>query len=154
MVNKPLTRSGMAPMLNPHLRRNYLSRLALANETEQSAYKSVNLVVRALCPVKGVKSFAIHQVRIVSLSETGAVLQARNIHILTDHFYLCLGDFEIFLTCARVKQQEESLFVRFSKKEESDFIRALTQITFPLTTLQKLRGQSTRAIEARIQRPS
>jgi hypothetical protein len=140
-------------MLESHTHRNYLSRLAFAGETAEPVYQKVNLVAQALCPVNGVRSFATHQVRIVSISETGAVLQARNIQSLTNHFYLCLGKFEIFLTCARVKRQDDSLFVRFSKKEEGEFIRALAQITFPMATLQKLHGHSPRAIEVRIQQP-
>jgi len=138
-------------MLNSQVARNYLSRLAFVGDNTEPAYQRVNLVVRALCPVKGVKSFAVHQVRIVSISEAGAVLQGRAIESLTDHFYLCLGKFEIFLTCARVKQQEGSLFVRFAKREESEFIRALTRISFPMTTLQTLRGHSPRAVEMRIE---
>lgn len=140
-------------MLNSHTHRNYLSRLAFAGDSAEPAFSRVNLVARALCPVKGVKSFAAHQVRIVSISETAAVLQARSLEPLSDHFYLCLGKFEIFITCARLRQQEGSLFVRFSKPEETDFIRALAGITFPMTTLQKLRGHSVRAIEARIRQP-
>lgn len=138
-------------MLHSRPHRNYLSRLAFADDTAEPVYEKVNLVARALCPVNGVRSFATHQVRIVSINETGAILQARNIQSLTSHFYLCLGKFEIFLTCARVKRQDESLFVRFSKKEDGEFIRALAQITFPMTTLQRLHGHSPRAIEMRIQ---
>ncbi len=137
-------------MLEPNVHRNYLSRLAFTNDTAEPRFQKVNLVARALCPVKGVKSFATHQVRIVSISETGAVLQARNIQSLSDHFYLCLGKFEIVLTCACVKRQEDSVFVRFSKPEDAGFIRALALIDFPLTTLQTLRGQTSRTIEARI----
>jgi|GEM_PF-1060862 len=140
-------------MLGSSTHRNYLSRLAFAGDHPEPVFTRVNLVARALCPVKGVKSFAVHQVRIVSISETAAVLQARNIEQLTDHFYLCLGKFEIFLTCARMRTQEGSLFVRFSKPEETGFIRALAEITFPMTTLEKLRGHSVRAIEARIRQP-
>jgi hypothetical protein len=140
-------------MLNSNTHRNYLSRLAFAGDSPEPAYHRVNLVARALCPVKGVKSFTARQVRIVSISETGAILQARGIEQLTAHFYLCLGTSEIFITCAQIRQQEGSVFVRFSKPEESAFIRALAGITFPMTTLQTLRGQSARAIEARIRRP-
>ncbi|QRM44584.1 hypothetical protein [Rhizobium sp. BG4] len=140
-------------MLSSSTHRNYLSRLAFAGDNPEPVFTRVNLVARALCPVKGVKSFAAHQVRIVSISEAAAVLQARNIELLTDHFYLCLGKFEIFLTCARVRAQEGSLFVRFSKPEETSFIRALSEITFPMTTLEKLRGHSVRVIEARIRQP-
>lgn len=140
-------------MLEADVHRNYLSRLAFADDAAEARYHAVNLLARALCPVKGVRSFATYQVRIVSISETGAVLQARNITSLTDHFYLCLGQFEILLTCTRVKRQEGSLFVRFSKPEESGFIHALALIDFPLTTLQRLRGQSSRRIEMRITQP-
>ena len=139
-------------MLDSQAHRNYLSRLAFADDAAQPTYHKVNLVARALCPTTTVKSFDIHQVRIAYISETAAVLQGHNIQTLTDHFYLCLGKAEIFLTCACVKRQEGSLVVRFSKSEESDFIRALAQISFPMATLQKLRGQSSRVIEARIQR--
>ena len=140
-------------MLETHVHRNYLSRLAFTGDAAEARYQTVNLLARVLCPINGVKSFATFQVRIVSISETGAVLQARNITSLTDHFYLCLGQFEIVLTCTRTKRQEGSLFVRFLKPEESSFIRALAMIDFPLTTLQRLRGHSSRGIQMRITQP-
>ncbi|MDM9629819.1 hypothetical protein QTL95_28465 [Rhizobium sp. S152] len=137
-------------MLTDHIHRNYLSRIAFEDQTLEPVYRKVNLVARALCPVRGVKSFTVHQVRIVSICETGAVLQARNVLALPDHFYLCLGKFEIFLTCGQTKRQDGSLFVRFSRREDRLFIRDLAEITFPMTTLQQLRGTASRAIEARI----
>ena len=137
-------------MLTDTVRRNYLSRLAFSNDDREQPYHKTNLVVRALCPIKGMRSFAVHKVRIVSINEAGAIVQARDIAILPEHFYLCLGKSEIFLTCSRVSKGDGSLFVRFSKPESSAFIQALTRISFPLTTLEQLRGNVAQAIETRI----
>jgi hypothetical protein len=139
-------------MMEQQSRRNYLSRLYPGQDEEEYRYRKVNLVARALFPARGVKSFATLQVRIVSLSEEAAVLQSNNLKYLPEHFYLCLGQFEIFLTCARRKVENGSMFVNFSKREDASFIEALSLITFPLDTIQQLQGKCSRAIEARIDR--
>ena len=137
-------------MLQPQVSRNYLSRLAFGAEAPEQGYNKVNLLARALCPTKGVKSFEIQQVRVLHIDENGAVLQAQSVQSLTDHFYLCLGQFEILITCACRKRNDSTLVVRFSKREETAFIRALTRIDVPITTMQRLSGQSSQAIETRI----
>ncbi len=153
VVKKSLTWAERSfTMLEKRGNRNYLSRLYFDQHSEDYQYRRVNLVARAIYPARGVKSFATLQVRVVSLSETGAILQASNIKLLPDHFYLCLGKFEIFLTCAKVKDENGSMFVSFSRKEETSFIEALSLIAFPLDTLQQLQGNCSRAIEARIDR--
>lgn len=141
-------------MLDQPAHRNYLSRLAFSDSAPAQKYHKVNLVARALYPDGGVKKFASMQVRIVSINETGAIVQARDIGVLPDHFYLCLGKREIFLTCSKKRQQDASAFVMFSKPEATAFIMALKKLDFPLATLQELKGRSSAVIEARIYNPA
>lgn len=129
--------------------RHYLAQLYRANE-EPKPLRKVNLVVRALFPAPGLKTLYSMQVRVVSINETGAVLQARTLDYLPDHFYLCLGEKEIVMTCAKASVNNGSMTVSFALDEESDFIEALTHISFPLSTLAKLHGACAPVVARRI----
>ncbi len=130
--------------------RHYLAELYSGNEAGR--YRKVNLVARALFPAPGLKSLHSMQVRIVQISEKGAVLHSRAISYLPDHFYLCLGAREILITCGRKLFVNGSAVVTFARDEKTAFIDALSQITFPLTTLRKLAGGCPLIIEERITR--
>ena len=119
--------------------RHYLAALYPEKEAGKH-YREVNLVARALFPAPGLKSLHSMQVRIVRISENGAVLHSRAIDYLPDHFYLCLGAREILITCARKLLANGNAVVGFSRDEKPAFIDALAQITFPLMTLKKLAG--------------
>jgi hypothetical protein len=47
-----------------------------------------------------------------------------------------------------------SMVIAFSKREDSAFIEALKRISFPLSTLRRLKGQGSPVIDARIDRRS
>lgn len=138
-------------MTQSHKARHYLAAL-YPNDNTPKQYRKVNLVARALFPAPGLKSLYSLQVRIVSISETGAILQSRAIDYLPDHFYLCFGEREILITCAKKSLLNGSVVASFAKAEAPGFIDALTRITFPLVTLKKLGGICPPAIAARITR--
>ncbi|MCV3737385.1 hypothetical protein OCK02_14310 [Rhizobium sp. TRM96647] len=139
-------------MLQSPKARHYLADLYPGNETATNERK-VNLVARALFPAPGLKSLHSIQVRIVRISESGALLESRAIDYLPDHFYLCFGAREILITCARKSLVKGSAAVSFARNEKPAFIDALARITFPLATLKKLGGICPLAIEERITRP-
>lgn len=130
-------------------RSTYLSRLYMPPHEEDYRYRNVNLVVRIVFPAKAIKSLTVLQARIVKLSEFGAVIQSSNLRKIPDHFYICVGNFEIFLTCAQLRANKDNLVVRFSKVEESSFIDALSLIPFPLDTMHKLKGKYGKTIAVR-----
>jgi len=138
-------------MLSNH-KRHYLAEFYGGYDDKHARFRKTNLVARALYPKAGVKSFASLQVRIVGLHERGAILQSSAIEFLPEHFYLCLGDGEIFITCARKSVDRADMFVSFSQAEDTGFIEALTKIAVPLSTLRRMRGQSPLPVEARIVR--
>ncbi|MDH4414460.1 MAG: hypothetical protein QE484_14205 [Rhizobium sp.] len=131
-------------------RRHYLAQFYGANDNPHAVYRKANLVVRAIYPRAGVKSYCSLQVRIVGLHERGAILQSSAIEFLPDHFYLCLGEEEIFLTCAKKSVLKTDMFVSFARQESPELIESLTQLHFPLATLRRLAGRCGSAIEARI----
>ncbi|MGF0540273.1 hypothetical protein ACQQ2Q_19940 [Agrobacterium sp. ES01] len=139
-------------MTSTQKQRHYLAQFYEGVDGSDATHRKANLVARAVFPVAGVKSFQAAQVRIVGLSDGGAVLHSSMLEYLPEHFYLCLGEREIFITCARRKVENGEMTVTFSNREDPAFIDALCQITFPLSTLKRLRGESVRAIEARIVR--
>ncbi|WP_454850541.1 hypothetical protein [Rhizobium binxianense] len=139
-------------MLESPRQRHYLAQFYSGSDDAPSQYSKVNLVVRALYPARGMKSLHGLQVRIVSINEGGAILQSNNINYLPDHFYLSLGMQEIVLTCAKIRMDNTSMVVAFSKREDSAFIEALKRISFPLSTLRRLKGQGSLVIDARIDR--
>jgi hypothetical protein len=61
---------------------------------------------------------------------------------------------EIVLTCAKIRMDNTSMVIAFSKREDSAFIEALKRISFPLSTLRRLKGQGSPVIDARIDRRS
>lgn len=138
-------------MLQSSRPRHYLAQFYPGNEVPE-AYRTVNLVARAAYPAPGMKALHSLQVRIVRLNEGGAVLQSRALDYLPDHFYLCLGEKEIVLTCAKKSIERGSMVVNFSKREERTFIDALARINFPLTTLKRLRDACSPEIDRRINR--
>jgi hypothetical protein len=133
-------------------RRHYLAEFYDANDNPHARYRKANLVVRAIYPRAGVKSYCSLQVRIVGLHEQGAILQSTAIDFLPDHFYLCLGEEEIFLTCAKKSVLKTDMFVTFARPESAELVESLTQMSFPLGTLRRLRGCCSPVIEARITR--
>jgi hypothetical protein len=132
--------------------RNYLSQYYAGIDRQEAPFRKVNLVARAVYSTAGVKTFSVMQVRIVGLSDTGAIIQSSMLDYLSDHFYLCLGDREIFITCAKRNAVNGDMVVAFAQREKPDFIAALARITFPLTTLKRLRGACGPVIEGRITR--
>jgi hypothetical protein len=135
--------------------RHYLAQFYGANDNPQVGpqirLRKANLVARAVYPTAaGVKSFASIQVRIVGLHENGATIQSSAIDFLPDHFYLCLGENEIFFTCAKLNVLKAEMVVSFSKPEDTFFIEALAKIGLPLATLKRMRGLCPPVIQARM----
>lgn len=134
-------------------RRHYLAEFYGANDNPHARYGKANLVARAIYPrAAGVKSFCSLQVRIVGLHEGGAIVQSSAIEFLPDHFYLCLGDQEIFFTCAKKTVVKADMFVTFAQPESLELVEALRRLSFPLATLQTMKGRCEAVIEARINR--
>lgn len=108
-----------------------------------------NLLVRAVY-CSGLKNVSTMQVRIVKLSTGGALLHGYLLHYLPEQFYLCLGEREIFITCAKRHLQDEKMAVVFAQPESAAFVQALARIRQPLSTLKTLRGASAPVIESRV----
>ncbi|MCY1668041.1 hypothetical protein [Rhizobium sp. SL86] len=153
MANNSLTYDFRAfTMANPQKTRHYLSQYYAPAPQEEAQFRKVNLVARAVYPVAGLKTFATMQVRIVGITDKGALLQSSMIEHLSDHFYLCLGEREIFITCAKRNIHDGGMVVGFSERESPAFVDALARIPFPLSTLKRMRGACAPAIEQRITR--
>lgn len=112
-------------------------------------FRETNLLVRAIYS-SGMKNFSTMQVRIVKLSTGGALLHGHLLEYLPEQFYLCLGEREIFITCAKRHLQDEKMAVVFAEPESTGLVEALARIRQPLSTLKQLRGASAPVIEARI----
>ena len=130
--------------------RHFLAQFYGDNDNPGARYRKCNLVTRAIYPTAGIRSFAGLLVRIVGINESGAILQSTGITLLPEHFYICLGAGEIFLTCARKRLSETEMFVSFSRAEEEEFIDALCNIGFPLSPLTKMSSDCAPEIENRI----
>lgn len=113
-------------------------------------YRETNLLVRAVYSSKGMKNFSTMQVRIVKLSTEGALLHGHLMEFLPEQFYLCLGEKEIFITCAKRQLKDNKMAVVFAQPESPGFVQALVRVRTPLSTLKRLRGECAPAIEARI----
>lgn len=137
-------------MLNQQKGRHYLAQFYGANNGPVGQPRKCNLVARALYPKAGVKSFASLQVRIVSIHEEGALIQSSMIAFLPDHFYICLGEGEIFLTCAKKDVVQAEMLVSFRSSLDTPFVEALARINSPLITLKRMSGYVPAAIESRI----
>lgn len=129
---------------------HYLSQFYIANDNSTSGMRKVDLMARAIFPTVGMRSFATTQIRIVGVNENGAVLQSGTNIPLPDHFYVALGENEIFLTCARDGSDGEQISVTFSGKEDARFIDALAAIQNPLQTLLRLGDHCHAAIRSRL----
>lgn len=139
-------------MLQQQKGRHYLAQFYGANDNPRDRPHKCNLVARALYPKAGVKSFCSLQVRIVGVNENGAIIQSSAIEFLPDHFYICLGEGEIFLTCAKRNMMKAEMAVSFAQPVDAAFVEALSRITFPLSTLKRMTGLCHPAVEARIVR--
>jgi hypothetical protein len=137
-------------MLNQQKSRHYLAQFYGTNNVPVGRPRQCNLVARALYPKAGVKSFASLQVRIVSIHEEGALIQSSMIAFLPDHFYICLGEGEIFLTCAKKDVVQAEMLVSFTTPLDTPFVDALTRVNHPLSTLKRMSGRFPSAIESRI----
>lgn len=129
-------------MLENSKPRHYLAQFYGANDNPKVRYRKTNIVARAVYPNGGVKSFSSLQVRIVGISETGALIQAGAVEFLPDHFYLCLGNNEVFFTCAKRNVMKDKMVVSFAQPEDTFFINALTKGGLPLTTLKRMRAST------------
>jgi hypothetical protein len=130
--------------------RHYLAQFYGANDNPQIRIRKANLVARAVYPTAGMKSFASIQVRIVGLHENGAIIQSSAIDFLPEHFYLCLGENEIFFTCAKKNVLKAEMVLSFSQPEDTFFIETLAKIGLPLATLKRMRGLCPPVIQARM----
>lgn len=137
-------------MTNTPKHRNYLAQFYGANDNPQIRQRKANLVARAIYPQVGMKSFASVQIRIVALHERGAIIQSKALEFLPEHFYICLGEGEIFFTCARKNLFKGEMVVSFSQAEDPFFIEALAKIRLPLATLGRLRDSCPPVIQARM----
>jgi hypothetical protein len=137
-------------MLQNGKSRHYLAQFYGANDNPDIRIRRCNLVARAVYPSAGMKSFASLQVRIVGLHENGAIIQSSAIGFLPDHFYLCLGENEIFFTCARKSVDRAEMVLSFSQPEDTFFIETLAKIGLPLATLKRMRGLCPPVIQARM----
>ncbi len=61
------------------------------------------------------------QVRIVKLSTVGALLHGHLLEFLPEQFYLCLGEKEIFITCAKRQLKDNKMAVVFAQPESPGF---------------------------------
>lgn len=129
-------------MLESSKPRHYLAQFYEANDNPKVRYRRTNLVALAVYPNGGVKSFSSLHVRIVGISETGAVLQAGPVEFLPDHFYLSLGNNEVVFTCTKRNVSKDKMVVIFSKQEDTFFINALAKGGLPLTTLKRMRAST------------
>ena len=134
--------------------RNYLSQLYAADDKPAIRLRKANFVVRAVYPRFGVKSFATLKVLVVGIHERGAVIWASAAQSLPEHFYLCVGDREVFLTCARMRANGSLIEVSFSHLEDPEFIKALAGISSPLITLERMRDTAPKSIRSRISEQS
>ncbi len=129
-------------MLESSKPRHFLAQFYGANDNPKVRYRKANLVARAVYPNGGVKSFSSLQVRIVGICETGALIQAGAVEFLPDHFYLCLGDNEVFFTCAKRNVMKDKMVLIFSQPEDTFFIDALAKGGLPLTALKRMRAST------------
>ncbi len=129
-------------MLESSKPRHYLAQFYEANDNPKVRYRKTNLVARAVYPNGGVKSFSSLQVHIVGICETGALIQAGAVEFLPDHFYLCLGDNEVFFTCAKRNVMKDRMVLIFSRPEDTFFINALAKGGLPLTALKRMRAST------------
>jgi len=136
--------------LRPQKPRNYLSQFYTANDNAQQRVRKANLLAKAIYPKAGVKSFATLQIRIVGLHEKGAIIQSKALEFLPDHFYICLGDGEIFFTCAKKNLVRGDMVVAFSEEEDSFFIEALARVVLPLAALGSIRDACPPIVQARM----
>ena len=139
-------------MLQHQKSRHYLAQFYGANDNPVGKARRCNLVARAIFPKAGVKSFSSVQVRILSIHEYGAHIQSSALGFIPDHFYLCLGESEIFVTCIKKEAVQADALLSFTKPLDTPFVEALSRIDFPLSTLRRMSGQFPAAIESRIVR--
>jgi hypothetical protein len=129
-------------MLESSKPRHYLAQFYGANDNPKVRYRKTNVVARAVYPNGGVKSFSSLQVRIIGICETGALIQAGAVEFLPDHFYLSLGNNEVFFTCAKRNVMKDRMVLIFSQPEDTFFIDALAKGGLPLTTLKRMRAST------------
>ncbi|MCO5732122.1 hypothetical protein [Rhizobium sp. SSA_523] len=141
---------GTLPLTGTQRSRHYLAEHYQTLGRVDLDYRSSNLLVRAIYPTAAVKGFATMQVRIVKISTEGALLHGHLLSFLPDQFYLCLGEREIFITCAKRHLEDDRMAIVFAKPETQGFVQALSRITQPISTLKRLRGAAAPVIEARI----
>ena len=134
--------------------RHFLAQLYPGNEDLLgSSVRKVDLLARAIYPSRhGIKSFSSLQVRLIGIDEQGARLQASALQFLPEHFYLCLGDEEIFFTCGARTIVRDTMFVTFAQAESRAVIDALAGITQPRATLLPMRGRCGPVLEGRMVR--
>jgi hypothetical protein len=146
-----LIQRGMMTGTGKH--RHYLSRFYGANDNPEARFRRTSLFARAIFPQAGIKAYQGMSVKIVGLQEQGAILQVADNESLPEHFYLCLGENEIFFTCARRDEVKAGLRVAFAEPEDTFFIDALARISLPMATFQKMRGSCPAVIQSRMRRP-
>lgn len=134
--------------------RHYLSRFYSANDNPEMRVRRTSLFARAIFPQAGIKAYQGMTVKIIGLHEQGAILQVADSEMLPEHFYLCLGENEIFFTCARRGEVKAGLLVAFAEPEDTFFIEALSRISLPMATFQKMRGSCPAVIQSRMRRPN
>lgn len=125
-------------------KRNYLSKIA--DERRKWPRRQCSLVIRIAFTRTGVRQLVGVQGTIVNMSEGGAAIISRMLHVIPNHFYIVLGQMEIMLPCSRVKVAHDVLHVAFINDQPTTFIDHLARIPYPLALLDPLAANGYRSL--------
>ena len=132
--------------------RHYLAQFYGGNDNGAETVLKANLAARVVFPNRTMRQFATLPVRLVGIHRGGAELQSQALPFIPDHFYLCLGEGEIYITCAIRTKTKTAMTVSFAEEEPRAFVEALAMNRFPLSMLERIDGRCHPAIQARIRR--
>ena len=111
-------------------RKNYLSRIARAEDMRRWPRRDCRLCVGLLCTQQGVRVIRKGQVWLHNVSEGGALASTRMKNI-PSHFYVYFGDYQYFIGCVIVGESDDMLHLRFIREQPTEFIDILSRLTDP-----------------------
>lgn len=95
-------------------------------------------MVRILYPKKGLRKLCVSQIRLLDISEGGAMGTTRDKEI-PEHFYIVIGKLQYHIGCSLIGRNDAMVRLRFIKEQPSIFIDIFAETADPLHFLNEIR---------------
>ena len=111
-------------------RANYLTRMARRGMTRRWPRRQCRICLGVLCTRQGIRTVRVGKIWLHNVSEGGVLITTR-MKDLPNHFYIYFGEYQYFIGCSVVGEENGMLHLKFIREQPTEFIDILSRITDP-----------------------